>query len=83
MVVRWIIDVDLHSGAQTVVKRQEVPGGFEVIRAIAFIVRDTCWGTYSPAIGDLVIEESADRFVVDYEDTILRHGSVGLLYRQF
>jgi D-apionolactonase len=40
--------------------------GREMIRAISFIVRDKNWGTFEPAIGDLRIEESADRFRVTY-----------------
>jgi hypothetical protein len=40
--------------------------GTEVLRAIAFIVRDTNWGTYAPQLDDLVIEQVADGFVVTY-----------------
>jgi hypothetical protein len=40
--------------------------GLEMIRAISFIVRDKNWGTYEPAISDLVVEESGDRFRVAY-----------------
>ena len=40
--------------------------GLEMIRAISFIVRDKNWGTYEPAISDLVVEESEDRFRVAY-----------------
>ncbi|RUU08999.1 hypothetical protein EOD08_35815, partial [Mesorhizobium sp. M6A.T.Ca.TU.002.02.2.1] len=31
-------------------------GGIEVLRAIAYIVRDRDWGTYEPALTDLVID---------------------------
>ncbi|KAA0970236.1 hypothetical protein FPY71_06810 [Aureimonas fodinaquatilis] len=41
-------------------------GGVEIIRAISFIVRDRNWGTYNPAISDLVVEEDADGFTVTY-----------------
>ncbi len=41
-------------------------GGVEVIRAIAFIVRDTKWGTYSPVLSDLDVDEAADAFSVVY-----------------
>lgn len=41
-------------------------GGIEVLRAIAYIVRDRDWGTYEPALTDLVIEQSDDRFSVRY-----------------
>lgn len=41
-------------------------GGIEVLRAIAYIVRDRDWGTYEPALEDLVIEQSDDSFSVRY-----------------
>ena len=31
--------------------------GVEVLRAVAFLVRDENWGTYTPVISDLVIEQ--------------------------
>ena len=40
--------------------------GLEMVRAISFIVRDKNWGTYEPAISDLVVEESEGRFRVAY-----------------
>src|SRR5271155_5224343 len=40
--------------------------GTEVLRAIAFLVRDENWGTFTPKIGDLEIEETGDRFSVAY-----------------
>src|SRR5579883_2348882 len=40
--------------------------GIEVLRAIAFIVRDESWGTYNPEIADLVIDEKPDAFRVTY-----------------
>lgn len=40
--------------------------GIEVLRAIAFVVRDRDWGTYSPAIADLTVEEGADEISVSY-----------------
>jgi hypothetical protein len=42
-------------------------GGHEVLRAIAFIVRDEVWGTYSVDISGLTIEEHADGFAVRYQ----------------
>lgn len=39
-------------------------GGAEVLRAISFIVRDKDWGTYGPAITDLTVDQTEDRFVV-------------------
>ncbi|MER8444902.1 hypothetical protein NKH52_17065 [Mesorhizobium sp. M1066] len=41
-------------------------GGTEVLRAIAYIVRDRDWGTYEPALTDLVIDQNADNFSVSY-----------------
>ncbi|WP_137130024.1 hypothetical protein [Rhizobium sp. FY34] len=46
--------------------------GIEVLRAIAFVVRDRDWGTYSPAITDLTIEEGAQITCVSYR--ALCHG---------
>lgn len=40
--------------------------GIEVLRAISYLVRDRDWGTYSPEIADLRIEQSDDRFEVAY-----------------
>ncbi|MBY5666354.1 hypothetical protein [Rhizobium leguminosarum] len=40
--------------------------GTEVLRAISYLVRDRDWGTYSPEIADLKIEQSDDRFEVAY-----------------
>ncbi len=44
-------------------------GSTEVIRAIAFLVRDENWGTFTPAIEDLKIDQAADRFSVTYRAT--------------
>jgi hypothetical protein len=41
-------------------------GGREVLRAIAFVARDTRWGTYDPSISEPEIEESASRFTIRY-----------------
>ncbi|MGO8013793.1 hypothetical protein AB9E19_02465 [Rhizobium leguminosarum] len=40
--------------------------GTEVLRAISYLVRDRDWGTYSPEITDLRIEQNGDRFEVAY-----------------
>lgn len=40
--------------------------GREVLRAIAWLVRDRDWGTYAPDITDLHIEEGAASFHVSY-----------------
>ncbi|MBA3325900.1 MAG: hypothetical protein H0T41_11780 [Rhodobacteraceae bacterium] len=44
-------------------------GGVEVLRAIAFLVRDENWGTFTPAIEDLKVDETADGFSVTYRGT--------------
>lgn len=41
-------------------------GDIEVLRAIAYIVRDRDWGTYEPELTDLVIDQGADTFSVSY-----------------
>ncbi|MBV8768435.1 MAG: hypothetical protein JO094_06005 [Hyphomicrobiales bacterium] len=40
--------------------------GIEVLRGIAFLVRDQNWGTYAPQIDDLRIDKLADGFSVTY-----------------
>ncbi|AZO09774.1 MULTISPECIES: hypothetical protein [unclassified Mesorhizobium] len=41
-------------------------GGIEVLRAIAYVVRDRDWGTYEPALSDLIVEQGSDGFSVRY-----------------
>ncbi|MBX5133325.1 hypothetical protein HJB80_11740 [Rhizobium lentis] len=41
--------------------------GTEVLRAISYLVRDRDWGTYSPQIADLSIEQGDGRFEVSYK----------------
>ncbi|MBY5721383.1 hypothetical protein HFO33_33335 [Rhizobium leguminosarum] len=41
--------------------------GTEVLRGISYLVRDRDWGTYSPEIIDLKIEQSDGRFGVAYQ----------------
>jgi len=36
--------------------------GVEVLRAVGFLVRDENWGTYTPAISNLKIDQRADSF---------------------
>lgn len=48
--------------------------GMEVLRAVAFLVRDENWGTYTPALSDLKISESADGFSVSYSALCSRPG---------
>ncbi|RWN32345.1 hypothetical protein [Mesorhizobium sp.] len=63
--------VKLHAGALTADfangnLRTIRHGGIEVLRAIAYIVRDRDWGTYEPALTDLVIDQGSDTFTVSY-----------------
>ena len=39
----------------------------EVLRAIAFLVRDKNWGTYAPAISNLKVKQGTDSFTVSYD----------------
>jgi hypothetical protein len=39
-------------------------GGVEVLRSLAFLVRDENWGTYVPALSDVVVEQRDDGFGV-------------------
>jgi D-apionolactonase len=48
--------------------------GVEVLRAIAFLVRDENWGTYTPTISDLVIDQRDDAFSVSYRAVCSRPG---------
>lgn len=59
------LSVELDNGALRYVRMGEA----EVLRAIAFLVRDENWGTYTPVIDDLAIDESADGFSVTYRAT--------------
>ena len=40
--------------------------GVEVLRAVGFLVRDENWGTYTPAISNLNIDQRADSFSVSF-----------------
>ncbi|WFS00951.1 D-apionate lactonase [Rhizobium tumorigenes] len=40
--------------------------GVEVLRGVAFLVRDRDWGTYDPRIENLVIDQQTDGFAVSY-----------------
>ena len=69
----------LHAGALTAeldsgnIRHIKV-GSVEVIRAISFIVRDRHWGTFSPRIEDLAIEENGDTFSVRYRAEVDSNG---------
>ena len=40
--------------------------GIEVLRAVGFLVRDENWGTYTPVISNLSIDQRADSFSVSF-----------------
>ena len=54
-------------------------GGTEILRAVAFVVRDRDWGTYAPVIADLEVTEGPDAFTVAY--TAVCRGPSVLRYR--
>lgn len=47
--------------------------GTEVLRGIAFVIRDTRWGTYAPAIDGLDVVVDAERFTVAYGAEVEGH----------
>src|SRR5205085_10970629 len=49
-------------------------GGVEVLRALAFLVRDENWGTFVPSLTDLVVDQRADGFSVGYRARCDRNG---------
>jgi hypothetical protein len=48
--------------------------GIEVLRAVAFLVRDENWGTYTPALTGLSVDERPDGFSVKYHAVARRPG---------
>src|SRR3954469_24239879 len=42
-------------------------GDIEVIRAIAFLVRDKNWGTFTPEISDLKLSQKKEGFGIRYK----------------
>lgn len=59
------LSVEFDSGALRYVRI----AGIEVLRGISFLVRDENWGTYTPLIEDLQIDERPDGFAVTYRGT--------------
>ncbi|WP_064692773.1 D-apionate lactonase [Rhizobium aegyptiacum] len=53
--------------------------GIEVLRAVSYLVRDRDWGTYSPEIADLNIEQNGDRFEVTYQSRCEGPGEAKLI----
>jgi hypothetical protein len=49
-------------------------GGVEVLRALGFLVRDENWGTYTPQISELLIDQRADGFSVSFHAVCSRPG---------
>ncbi len=45
--------------------------GIEVLQAIAFVVRDTNWGTYAPCLTATEITQEAERFRVSYQGSVV------------
>ncbi|KAJ0340484.1 hypothetical protein COL154_014174, partial [Colletotrichum chrysophilum] len=41
--------------------------GAEILRAIAYVVRDRDWGTYDPEIRNLAVDQAGGRFSVTYQ----------------
>lgn len=56
-------------------------GDTEVLRAIAYIVRDRDWGTYEPVLADLTIDQGADAFSVSYTASCTGPGESRLAFR--
>jgi hypothetical protein len=53
--------------------------GVEVLRALAYLVRDENWGTYIPTLSGLKIDQRADSFSVSYSATC-RRGDMEIAY---
>ncbi|TIT04236.1 hypothetical protein [Mesorhizobium sp.] len=56
-------------------------GGIEVLRAIAYIVRDRDWGTYEPALTDLVVDQGPESFSVSYSASCVGPKGIRLDFR--
>jgi D-apionolactonase len=54
--------------------------GVETLRAISYIIRNKDWGTYAPALSNLVIEEDADSFLVRYDARCVASGGAVLAF---
>jgi hypothetical protein len=62
------LSVELDNGQLRYVK----VAGIEVLRAVAFLVRDENWGTYVPSLTDVKVEQRADGFFVSYRGVCSR-----------
>jgi hypothetical protein len=56
------LTADLVAGGLRTIRYQ----GHEVLRAIAYVVRDKDWGTYHPAISDFSCRQGVDEFTVAF-----------------
>ena len=57
------VTVELDEGNLRYIRYQ----GHEALRAVSFLVRDEIWGTYTPALEGLKVEQTADGFSVSYQ----------------
>jgi len=48
--------------------------GTEILRAISYVVRDRDWGTLSPVLSDIVVEETPGNFSISYVATCDNNG---------
>jgi hypothetical protein len=57
------LTVDFVAGGLRTIRYQ----GHEVLRAIAYVVRDQNWGTYHPEISEYLVEKTKDAFTITYQ----------------
>ena len=57
------LSVEFGNGALRYIRVNDI----EVIRAIAFLVRDKNWGTFMPEISDLKLSQKKDGFAIRYK----------------
>src|SRR5271155_2198451 len=58
-----LLTVDFVAGGLRTIRYE----GHEVLRAIAYLVRNPDWGTYNPEISDCIIQKSAKAFAITYQ----------------
>ncbi|TGQ68442.1 MAG: hypothetical protein E5V49_09105 [Mesorhizobium sp.] len=78
--------IRLHAGALTAELvngnlRTIRHGSTEVLRAMAYVVRDGDWGTYEPALADLAIDQRDDGFRVSYAASCVGPNGSSLVFR--
>jgi hypothetical protein len=59
------LTVDFVAGALRTIRYE----GHEVLRAIAYVVRDQNWGTYQPEIAECLIKKTKNAFTITYQAT--------------